>query len=144
MYAGQVEKCKHYIIELETQLQNLNSKASGLEEELSETANTLQDTLKTNEGLTNENEKLRKQFTALDAALDEAKRLIEEINVKLLKEQKACSLKENEYEEFIALLSGDLQLLQASLMKEWETLDYEKNDEKIIASLSRRLELCQY
>ena len=122
----------------------LNCKVIGLQDELSEGAANLQDTLKTNEGLTNENEKLRKQFTALDAALDEAKRLIEEINVKLLKEQKACSLKENEYEEFIALLSGDLQLLQASLMKEWETLDYEKNDEKIIASLSRRLELCQY
>lgn len=104
---------------------------------------TLQDTLQTNEALTSENEKLRQESTGLEETLN-AKKVLEEINVGLVREQESWSGEKIEYEKANKSLTSSLETLitKLSIMEEaWENKKIEC--EQTIASLKINLELCQ-
>lgn len=104
MYLWQAEKYRELVKQLESELIKLK-------EELSETRANLKDTLETNDALTIENKKLRKQSAALNDALS-AKKILEETNAKLLEEQEKWKHKKNECDETISALSRHFELCQ--------------------------------
>ena len=116
---------------------------SGLRDELSNTEANLQDTLQTNDGLTNEINKLTQECNGLRDALN-ATKVLEEINASLLREQESWSCKEVEYKETIDSLTRNLAALNAKHSKAKEAWENKKTKhEQTIASLKVDLELCQ-
>ena len=136
MYTWQVEKQKKIVKQLSIEM-------SGLKDELSNTEFNLQNTLLTNDGLTNEIKQLRQESTGLGEAVNAAK-ILEEINASLLKEQESWSCKEVAYKETIESLTRNLEALNAELTKVEEAWENKKTEyEQTIASLNVDLELCQ-
>ena len=116
---------------------------SGLKDELSNTEFNLQNTLLTNDGLTNKIKQLRQESTGLGEAVN-ATKILEEINASLLKEQESWSCKEVAYKETIESLTRNLEALNAELTKVEEAWENKKTEyEQTIASLKVDLELCQ-
>ena len=83
----------------------MTAQVNGLKEDAEESARNLQDTLKTNDGLASENDKLRVQISGLERALHgkdtQTNALLEEHNLLVHKNK--------EREEVIASLMRDLE-----------------------------------